>query len=123
MNSLIVFGNSGFRFNEEKVLKNLKDIPGVYNLERRDFVGAVLQCEYEFDGDRTIVRLSDDLESIMIAGTGEASLHLALELQRREDQPLFVADFGYDINVSLKDARTIDAIKGSISASERASVA
>jgi hypothetical protein len=66
MNSLIVCADAGFRFDEDKVFRNLADIPGVYNLERGDFVGAALQCEYEFDGDRTIVRLSDDLESIWI---------------------------------------------------------
>ncbi len=62
-------------------------------------------------------RLSDDLESITIAGAGDASLQVALELQRREEQPLFVTDFGYDFNFSLKDIHTIDAIKGKMLAS------
>jgi hypothetical protein len=123
MNSLIVCGEAGFKFDEGEVFQTLKDLPGVYNLERGDFVGAALQCEYEFDGDRTIVRLSDDLESITIAGAGDASLQIALELQQREEQPLFVTDFGYDFNFSLKDSHTIDAIKGKMLASEGVGVA
>lgn len=123
MNSLIVCGNSDFRFNEDKVFRSLEDVPGVYNLERSGFVGVALQCEYEFDGDRTIVRLSDDLESITIAGTGDASLQIALELQQREEQPLFVTDFGYDFNFSLKGIAAIDAIKEKMLASERVGVA
>lgn len=123
MNSLIVCGNAGFRFKEDKVFRDLEDIPGVYNLERGDFVGAALQCEYEFDGDRTIVRLSDDLESITIAGTGDASLQVAIELQRREEQPLFATDFGYGFNFSLKEVYTIDAIKEKMLASEGVGVA
>ena len=123
MNSLIICGNTGFRFDEDKVFRNLEDLPGARNLERGDFVGAILQCEYEFDGDRTIVRLSDDLESITIAGTGDASLQIALELQRREEQPLFVTNFGYEFNFSLKDIHTIDAIKEKMFASEGVGVA
>ncbi len=123
MNSLIVCGEAGFKFDEDKVFQTLKDIPGVYNLERGDLVGAVLQCEYEFDGDQTIVRLSGDLESITIAGTGDASLQVALELQRREEQPLFVTDFGYGFNFSLKEVRTIEAIKEKMVASEGVGVA
>lgn len=107
MNSLIICSDPGFTFDEEKVLQNLKDIPGVFNLERGDFVGAVLQCEYVFNSDRTIVRLSDDLESITISGTGEASVQMAIELQHRETQPLYVTDFGYDFNIPLKQVHTI----------------
>ena len=123
MNSLIVCGKAGFRFDEDKVFRNLENLPGVYNLERGDFVGAVLQCEYDFNGDHTIVRLSDDFKSITIAGTGNASLQIALELQQREEQPLFVTDFGYDFNFSLKDANTIDAIKENMLTSEGVGVA
>lgn len=123
MNSLIVCGKAGFRFDEDKVFRNLEELPGSLNLERGDFVGAVLQCEYEFNGDHTIVRLGDDLESITIAGTGDASLQVALELQRREEQPLFVTDFGYDFNFSLKDIHTVDAIKEKMLASEGVGVA
>jgi hypothetical protein len=111
MNSLIVCGNEDFSFNEDEVFHDLKEIPGVHNLERGDFIGAVLQCEYEFNGDRTIVRLSDDLESITMEGGGDASFQVALELQKREQQPLFVTDFGYDFNFSLKNIHSLDEIK------------
>ena len=117
MNSLIVYGKPGFSFSEEDVLRNLKDIPGVYNLERGHFVGAILQCEYEFNGDRTIARLSDDLQTVTIARTGDASLQLTLELQQREAQPLFVTDLGYDYNIALKGLHEIDEIKRNVLAS------
>jgi hypothetical protein len=117
MNSLIVYGNPGFTFNEDEVFQRLKDLPGVYNLERGRFAGAVLQCDFRFNNDRTIVRLSDDLETITIAGTGDASLQLALELQQREEQPLFVTDFGGDYNFSLKEIHTLGEIKRNVLAS------
>lgn len=111
MNSLIVYGKPSFTFNEENVWQNFKNLSGAYNLERGQFVGARLQCEYEFNGDRTIARLSDDLQTITIAGVGDASLQLALELQQRETHPLFVTDLGYDYDIALQGLRTIDEIK------------
>lgn len=111
MNSLIICGDAGFIFDEEEVFRHLQDIAGVYNLERGHFVGAVLQGEYAFNGDRTIVRLSADRESITMAGTGDASLQLALELQQRAEQSLFVTDFGYDFNFSLQEVATLDEFK------------
>jgi hypothetical protein len=123
MNSLIVYGHTGFTFDEEAVLQHLQDIPGVYNLERGDFVGAVLQGEYQYKGDRTMVRLSDDLESITIAGTGDASLQLALELQQREEQPLFMTNLGYDYSLSLQEAHTLNEIKKRILSSDSIAVA
>lgn len=123
MNSLIIYGKPGFTFDEDQVFRKLKEIPGVYNLERGRLVGAILQCEYEFDGDRTIARLSDDLESVTIAGTGDASLQFALELQQGEEEPLFLTDFGYDFNFSLKDVHGIDEIKENTFASDRVAAA
>ncbi len=56
MNSLIVCGSPGFRFDEDKVFQILENLSRARNPERVDFVGATLQCEYEFNGDRTIER-------------------------------------------------------------------
>jgi hypothetical protein len=41
MNSLIVCGKAGFRFDEDKVFQDLEDLPGSHNLERGDFVGLI----------------------------------------------------------------------------------
>ncbi len=117
MNSLIVYGKPGFSFNEEELFQQWQNLPGVSHLEQGRFVGASLQCEYECESDRTIARLSDELRTVTIAGTGDASLQFALALQQREAQPLFVTDFGYDFNIALQGLRSIDEIKRDMVAS------
>lgn len=117
MNSLIVYGKPEFFFNEEELFQQWQKLSGVSHLERGRFIGASLQCEYEFNRDRTIARLSDDLRTVTIAGAGDASLQFALALQQREAQPLSVTDFGHDFNFALQGLRSIDEIKRDLMAS------
>lgn len=49
-------------------------------------------------------------------GTGDASLNLALELQRREPRPLRVTDLGYDFEFPLQSIRTIGEMLDKINA-------
>lgn len=116
MISLLMFIGEYEQFDDEEVYRYLQEIPGVSELKRGCFVGAVLQCHYDFNGDSTIVRLSDDLGTITAAGTGDASLQVALELQRRETRPIRVTDFGYNFDLSLGDMHGLEEFRQKITA-------
>lgn len=116
MNSLLMFVGEHVQFDDEEVYRYLQEIPGVSGLNRGRFIGAVLQCHYDFNGDSTIVRLSDDLRTVTAAGTGDASLQVALELQRRETRPMRVTDFGYNFDLSLKGVHGLEEFRQKITA-------
>ena len=118
MNSLLMLIGEHEQFDAEKIYRDLQDIAGVSELKRGHFVGAVLQCHYAFNGDSTIVRLSDDLKTLTATGTGDASLQVALELQRRETRPMRATDFGYNFDLSLGDVRGLEEFRQKITAAD-----
>jgi hypothetical protein len=105
-------------FDEEKTVRDLREISGVSQLKKGNFIDAIWQCHFSFNDDKTIVRLSDDLKDITISGLGDASLQMALELQRRESRPLRVVNYGYDFDLILKDIKTLEEFKEKIKAAE-----
>ena len=113
MNKTLVFIGEGQTFDQRKIRRDLLKI-GVTNLRFGDLIGSVLEGDYRFNEDVTIVRLSDDLQTISMYGTGDASLNLALELQRREPRPLRVTDLGYDFEFSLQSVRTVAEMRRKI---------
>ena len=115
MNKTLVFIGEGQTFDQRKIRRDLSKI-GVTNLRFGDLIGSVLEGDYRFNEDVTIVRLSDDLQTISMYGTGDASLNLALELQRREPRPLRVTDLGYDFEFSLQSVHTIEGMLHKINA-------
>lgn len=124
MNALLLLvaeenGNAGLGvFDEAKVAADLGTIAGVTALQRGDFIGSHLQCSYAFRGDQTLVRLSDDCQSITIHGMGDASLQIALELQRRESRPLRVVDFAYSFDFVLAGIKSVEEFSARIHAAE-----
>jgi hypothetical protein len=107
MGTLLLLVDEQFLFDEGEVYDILRNIPGVYELERRAFVGAVMECRYDLGDDKTIVRLPSHLRAISIDGTGEASMNIALEIQKRLRVPLIVVDEGYNFCFPLMTVHSV----------------
>ena len=114
MNKLLVFDSEGEEFDAASVKQGLSAVEGVFDLREGAFIGSVLECEYATAGDRTIVRLSDDLKTISFTGLGDASLTLAMELQRRLGRRLRAIDLGYSFEVDLGDYQTLEALREAV---------
>jgi hypothetical protein len=117
MNALLLYGKSGFKFNAEQIYQALQSLPGVHDLQRGTLTDAVLQGEYDFQGDSTILRLSADLQSITATGTGPASQQIILTLQKLLARPLFVTDYGYNFDLPLSGIQTVEEFSQQIAAS------
>lgn len=117
MNFLLLFRVDGGTLDEGRVLMALEEMPGVSALRVRKGVGSVLECEYDLEGDATLIRLKDDLETIAISGTGEASLTAALELQRRLATALRLVDSDYTFDVELQDVGSVEELRAAIGGS------
>ena len=111
MDLLLLYIGDGQQFDEEKVFQILNSVPGVKNLNRGKTTGAIMEGNYDFSSDSTIVRLAEDLETISISGTGDASLQLALEIQRAYHQPLHLVDSDYSFDVVLSDVSSLSGLK------------
>ena len=116
MNALMIYINERDVFAPQRLRYSLANISGVRDLDGENFSDSPVACNYDFADDTTTLRLARDLRAIFIHGTGDASLNLALELQRREPRPLRVTDLGYDFEFSLQSVRTIGEMLHKINA-------
>lgn len=64
----------------EKVRTCLRELPGIRNWVEND-INYLLFCEFDYGGDSTIIHMVDS-RSIVIEGTGQASLQAAIEIHR-----------------------------------------
>lgn len=104
MNNLVLFDQNGRPFSCEEVREALEAIPGTYNLREGKFIGAVMDCEYDFEGASTIIRLADNLESIDLTGVSPASLNAAIQLQRLLKRHVRPFDLAYTFDIVLDEA-------------------
>lgn len=108
MNSLIIFPvrendfDKPETFKADKILADLHEIKGVYNLREENCEG-----EYRFKDNETIFTLSEDLQRFSCRPENEASHNLALELQKREKRPLRVVNMSYDFDLILKEIKSL----------------
>lgn len=116
MDSLIVVLGENLTFDADKVQRDLEKIEGMSNLRRGVSATAALDCEYSRDGSSTIAYLSDDLQRISMRPLNDASLRLALELQKREARPLMVFNQGMDFDFYIEDIKTLEAFKQKVRA-------
>lgn len=80
--------------------------------------GTLFQCAYHLGEDFTRIRLKDDLETIVIEGTGESSLSAAMEIQNGYDEPLHLIDEGYTFDLVAADCHSLDELKRKINEAE-----
>jgi hypothetical protein len=102
MKSLLLYLAENERFDSVKIRLIFKDIMLPNSLKEDGLIGVIIEGEFRDRDDFTIVRLSDDLETISIDGLGDASLKLALEIQKYYPKPIQVIDSEYNFDISLE---------------------
>lgn len=111
MKTLLLFIGEAEKFNLNEVAEVFPKIPNIQNLKQGDFVGSILECEFSDNNDYTIIRLSDDLETISIDGDGDASLKIALEIQKNYPQNLRLIDSNYSFDIELDKIKSVSQLR------------
>lgn len=123
MSTLLIYIGENERFDANKVKRDLEQVPGVEKLQVDNFGSSLLQCDYNFNGDSTILRLADDLAIISVDGTGDASLQIALELQKREERQLHLTNYNYVFDLPLNNIHSVDELRREIRIAYKEAVA
>ncbi len=111
MKMLLLFIGEDEKFNISQVADSLTKIPNIQNFKQGNFVGSILECEFSEKNDFTIIRLSDGLETISIDGDGEASLKIALEIQKHYPQNLRLIDSNYSFDIELAEIKSVGQLR------------
>jgi hypothetical protein len=114
MSKLLLFIGENEQFDKDEVVEKITSIGGITNARKGSFIGAVFECEYQVSGLSTIVRLSDDLETITVDGMDDDSLNFVLKLKEVLSQPISVVDMDYSFHIKLSDVSTLDEFKQKI---------
>ena len=76
--------------------------------------GAALDAEFMFGGDRTVIELKEDRETVALSGTGVASVQMSFLLQSIYPEPLHVIDDGYGFDFVIRDYETAQQLADAI---------
>lgn len=107
MNKLIIFHDDESSFDPDEVRRIFEDIPGTRQLKEGQ-VGSRLWCDFDFNDDKTTVRLAENLKAISMHGTGDASLQMALQIQKRHSKPLRVTDLDYGFDLFIGEIGSVE---------------
>ncbi len=103
MSKLLIYVGEGQSFDLPETIRAITSMPGVSKSCSGQLIGAVFECEYTLSGKSTIVRISEDLETVTTEGLGAESLDFAIRLQSLLKVPLSAIDMDYSFNVNLLD--------------------
>jgi hypothetical protein len=108
----------GRRFDRERVLSTLRNTPGVSRLST-DGDRSAVSCEFRYHDDFTIIRLASDQETVVIEGSGDASLQAAVMLQSGYPEPMRLVDEGYTFDLSLSGVGSLRELHTLVVEAER----
>ena len=115
MSKLLIYIGENQKFDVPTTIDAITSIAGVSNTREGKFIGASFECEYTLQGLTTIVRISEDAETVTIEGFGDESLDFALKLQSLLSVPLSVIDMEYSFNLKLPNYKAVSELKSAIS--------
>lgn len=107
MSKLLIYIGENERFDFESTVSVISSIDGVSNPKVGAFMGAIFECEYTKSGQSSIVRISPELETIVVDDLGDNSVEFAIEFQKRSSVELHAIDMDYSFNVPLKNISTV----------------
>lgn len=116
MRSLFIWINEQEKFDIEKLLSDIKSIPNTYGIKDVSNVldNTILDWEYQFAEESNIFSLGKSLNMISTRGLDDASLHFAIELQKREKRPLRIFNDNYDFHFSIENIKSLEELKQKI---------
>jgi len=112
---LIVPADYGL-FPDRDTSERLAGIPGLYNCSETT-IGDRFSASFDYQGDSTIVRLSEDHQRISVAGSGPASTRLAvLVAQALASLSLRLFDLDYSFDIPLDTGTSEQALRDQLEA-------
>jgi hypothetical protein len=112
MNKLLIFVGKDKKFDVPATVRIIESVEGVTESRTGDFIGAIFECKFTYDGRSTVVRLSKDVETITADGLGDESLQFALLLQASLQVDLRVTDMNYAFDLRLRDVESLREFRG-----------
>jgi hypothetical protein len=106
---LLLYVGEGRKFNQPGVTNAIKQLNGITTVQPCDDCSSTHQ--YEEGNDFTIIRFKNDQETIVIDGSGEASLSAALQIQSGYPDDIHISDEGYTFDIILRQIASLDKLK------------
>jgi hypothetical protein len=101
MSKLLIYIGEKQTFGLDNTVQAIVSIDGVSKAKRGQFIGAVFECEFTFNGSTTIVRISEGLETVTVEGLGRDATEFAVRFQQNLGTPLRVIDMEYSFDLPL----------------------
>lgn len=114
MKMLLLFIGESEKFDAKKVESIFAQIPNMENFKKDNLIGVIIECEFAYHNDFTLIRLTEDLETITLSGDGDASLKAALEIQKYYDKSLRLIDSNYSFDLVLEKIISVDELRQKI---------
>lgn len=99
------------KFDVEMAINAIAAMSGTTKARRGNFIGAIFECTYGYAGVNTVIRMSEDAETITAEGLHPSSLSFAIELQRELTVDLNATDMEYSFNIALRDFQTLEQLE------------
>lgn len=114
MNKLLIYIGENVKFDVEHTKRAIAKIDGVHDSRSGSFIGATFECEYDFGGETTVVRMSEDGETVTVEGLGNEALDFALKLQALLSEPLRIIDLDYTFDLPLTDFESTTQLRAAM---------
>lgn len=114
MSKLLIYIGENQVFDVADSVKAISSMQGVSNARSGRFIGAIFECDYTFNEQSTIVRITDDAETVTVEGLGEESLDFAIRLQSLLPISLSAIDLEYSFNINLLDYNSVAELRQAI---------
>jgi hypothetical protein len=114
MQMLILFNSDHRPFDRQQIHDIFRSESKFHEVRFNTPGGSTIEADYVDGQDSTIVRLSDDLETLSLSGQTDAALHAAMILQRHLQGTIRIIDLDYAFDLSLADFQTIDELRAAV---------
>lgn len=114
MTKLLIFIGENQKFDVEVTINAIVAMSGTMKARRGNFIGAIFECEYGYAGTNTVIRMSEEAETITAEGLHPCSLYFAIELQKTLAVDLNAVDMEFSFNVALRDFQTVEQLEQAI---------
>lgn len=114
MSSLLLYIGEDRSFDGRLVKGFLQRCSGVSGFKEKAMHGADFHAHYSFEGDQTILELKQDQETIVLSGTGAASIQMSFLLQSVYPEPLHMIDESYSFDLVIHDFQSAEQLANAV---------
>lgn len=115
MSKLLIYIGEKKPFDVDQAIFVISSLDGISCVSRGSFIGSVFECQYSYRERTTVIRLSENLETVTADGLGIDSLEFAVQFQKRMPMPLHAIDMEYSFDVVLSEFESGDELLNAIS--------